>query len=454
MAARRRLIGPDANTTWTVSAANGGAGVAGSFAFVFSGFQNLMGGTGVDVFQFTAGGSLAGHLDGGGQALHRGFPLHQGNWLDYSALTTPVTVNLHTGAATGVAGGVTNIQNVHGGNGGNTLTGDSQGNILIGGSGSDSITGGSGASLLIGGPGADTINGGSGGDILIGDATSFDTMTAANEQALMAILAEWQSADSYTTRFFDINTGSGGGLNGTARLNLGTTVTDDGAADTITAAAAASSAALDWFFKGTGDVLRNVEPGEHINNNSPAAFKDRTVTSPIGEGGLATVSGTITDPDPHDSFTLVVNWGDGTPAQTYTFPPGSNGLRVSVSHRYKDEGSYTIALSWTDPTGPANQATLAVTVTEVAPLVQAGGDVTLTQDGVLDRTGSFTDPGADTWTATVDYGDGTGPQPLTLRDQQFLLQHQYRHPGRYHVVVTVADDAGTAGSDTFTVTVS
>jgi hypothetical protein len=438
------LIGPDANTTWTVSAANGGSGVAGSFAFLFSGFQNLVGGAGMNVFQFTAGGSLAGSLNGGAA------PLHEGNWLDYFALATPVAVNLQTGAATGVAGGVSNIQNVHGGNGGNTLTGDSQGNILIGGSGSDRITGGSGASLLIGDAGADTLSGGSGGDILIGDATSFDTMTPSNEQALMAILAEWQSADSYATRFFDINTGSGGGLNGTAKLNFGTTVIDDGAADTVTAAA--TSAALDWFFRGTGDVLRNVEPGEHINNNTPAAFKDRTVTSPIPEGGLATVSGTITDPDPHDAFTLVVNWGDGTPAQTYTFPPGSNGLRVSVSHQYRDEGRYTVALSWTDPTGPANHATLAVSVFEVAPVVQAGGDVGLEQGGVLQRFGLVSGPEVDSYTAAVDYGDGTVPQPLPVAPH-FLLQHQYRHPGRYHVAVTVTDDDGTTGTDFFTVTV-
>jgi uncharacterized repeat protein (TIGR01451 family) len=444
-AANNTLIGPDANTTWTISAANGGSGIAGSYAFSYSGFQNLVGGAGVDVFTFTATGKQSGSINGGGA------PLHQSNWLDYSALATPVAVNLQTGAATGVAGGVTNIQDVHGGNGGNTLTGDSQGNILIGGTGSDRITGGSGASLLIGDLGADTITGGSGGDILIGDTTSFDTMTAANETALMAILAEWQSADNYTTRFFDINTGSGG-LNGTFKLNFGTTVQDDSAADTVTAAA--SAAALDWFFKGIGDVLRNVEPGEHINNNTPAAFKDRTVTSSIPEGSLATLSGTITDPDPGDTFTLVVNWGDGTPAQTFTFPPGSNGRRVSVTHRYRDEGSYTIALSWTDPTGPANHATLAVTVTEVVPVVQAGGAVTLKKGGVLDRTGSFRNPGADTWTATVDYRDGTGPQPLRLHSQQFRLHHRYRQPGTYHVVVTVTDDDGTSGTDAFTVTVN
>jgi hypothetical protein len=256
------LLGPEANTTWEISGTNSGAVVTSTTRFAFFGFENLVGGLGVDNFKFLAKGSVTGSLNGGGA-----FP-GLGDWLDYSGLTKAVTVNLQTGSATDVAGGaagkVTNIQNVHGGNGGNTLIGDAQGNILIGGTGADTITGGSGRSILIGDAGSDTIKGGSGGDILIGDSTIYDTMTSANERALMSILAEWQSADSYATRFHDINTGTGGGLNGTAKLNFGTTVKDDGAIDTVTATA--SSQALDWFFQGTGDKLHNVEAGEHINN--------------------------------------------------------------------------------------------------------------------------------------------------------------------------------------------
>jgi hypothetical protein len=248
------LTGPNADTSWTISSAGGGK--VGTVTF--SKFANLVGGNGVDVFKFTATGSLAGTLNGGGA------PPHKGDWLDYSGLTTAVTVNLQTGAATKVAGGVSNIEDVHGGNGGNTLTGNALGNILIGGTGNDTLIGGSGASILIGDKGADKVTGGSGNDILIGDYTTFDTMTAANEAALMAILAEWQSADSYATRFHDINTGTGGGLNGTKKLNFGTTVLSDGAVDTVTGVVSAQ--ALDWFFKGAGDVLKNVQSGEHVNN--------------------------------------------------------------------------------------------------------------------------------------------------------------------------------------------
>jgi hypothetical protein len=220
-----------------------------------------VGGSGVDVFKFTGAGKLDGTIDGGGA------PGGQGDWLDYSAVLYAVAVNLAAGTATNT-GGVSNIQNVHGGNHGNTLTGDAQGNILIGGSGTNTITGGSGMSLLIADKGTSTIKGGStNGDILIGDYTTYDGMTTTHETALMSILAEWQSADSYATRFHDISTGTGGGLNGSNKLNWGTTVKDapstNDPAYTLTAA---SASGLDWFFLDSNDTKDNFTGGDHVNN--------------------------------------------------------------------------------------------------------------------------------------------------------------------------------------------
>ena len=43
------------------------------------------------------------------------------------------------------------------------------------------------------------------------------------------------------------------------------------------------------------------------------------------------------------------------------------------------------------------------------------------------RRCSFTDPGADTWTGTVSYGDGTGARALRLHaDKTFVLSHRFR----------------------------
>ncbi len=58
--------------------------------------------------------------------------------------------------------------------------------------------------------------------------------------------------------------------------------------------------------------------------------------------------------------------------------------------------------------------TATVTVNNVAPTVDAGLDETIVEGGTFSSSGSFTDPGTDTWTATVNYGDGSGAQSLTL----------------------------------------
>jgi hypothetical protein len=111
--------------------------------------------------------------------------------------------------------------------------------VLVGGSGSDTLYGGSGRNLLIGGPGADTLYAGSAGDILIGGTTSY----ASNVTALVYVMAEWDSTDSYTTRVNKLS--KGGGLNGSYVLNS-STVADDTATDALH-----GGAGLDWFFAHT-----------------------------------------------------------------------------------------------------------------------------------------------------------------------------------------------------------
>ncbi len=235
------LIGPNVANTWTISGLDRGKldGVS------FSSFANLTGGTAADSFQFSPAGQLTGTIDGGGG----------GDWLDYSRVRTPVTVNLATGAATGVGGVVSNIQNVRGGSGGNRLTGNALGNILVGGAGADVLIGGSGRSVLIGGGGNDTVTGGSADDILIGGTTDFD----ARDGALQSILMEWQRTDrTYAQRIADLK--NGGGLNGGIKLIFGKTVHDDGGSDVLT-----GGGGLDWFFKGRRDRITDLQAGEQIN---------------------------------------------------------------------------------------------------------------------------------------------------------------------------------------------
>lgn len=184
----------------------------------------------------------------------------------------------------------------------------------------------------------------------------------------------------------------------------------------------------------------------------PVAFTGRSVTTPIKEGGRATLRGTIVDVH-NDVFTLQVNWGDGSGTQTYRFPPAAPRA-VAVSHGYTHDGLYLVRVSWSSQQANGNSAILSVRVNNVAPTVHAGADATLAAGAKLNRTGFFTDPGpTDSFTATVDYGDGAGPQKLELDpDRKFHLTHQYHHAGQFTVSVRIVDDDHAVGLASFRIT--
>src|SRR5262249_51372773 len=138
-----------------------------------------------------------------------------------------VYVNLQTGQATGLTGGVYHIQNVIGSAGDDILVGNG-GNVLFGGAGRD---------LLIAGALARYLNGGGDEDILIGG-----TLNDISRAYLDAVMAEWTrtgDGNDYASRVARLRaglladdkiTGNGGGnaLTGEGGLDLffGSFVTD------------------------------------------------------------------------------------------------------------------------------------------------------------------------------------------------------------------------------------
>lgn len=71
------------------------------------------------------------------------------------------------------------------------------------------------------------------------------------------------------------------------------------------------------------------------------------------------------------------------------------------------------------------------------------------------ESGSFVDPtsNATIQIATVDYGDGSGTQPLTLYGPNFILNHKYITAGIYTITVSITDDQGTIATQTGVVNV-
>jgi PKD repeat protein len=187
-------------------------------------------------------------------------------------------------------------------------------------------------------------------------------------------------------------------------------------------------------------VVKNVAP---TVNAGPDAT--------INEGSTFTSCGSFTDSDSAD-WTATVDYGDGSGARPLALNPDKTFV---LSHTYADNGAYNVTVTVTDDDGGVGSDTAVVSVNNMAPVVNAGPDTTINEGGVFTSSGSFSDPGADTWTATADYGDGSGIQQLALNpDKTFSLSHTYANNGTYAVTITVTDDDDGVGSGTTMVTLT
>ena len=189
------LSASDGNNIWNLTGHDTGT-LCSDFLpglVTFTGAFDLRGGFRADTFIFADGASIDGSINGE----------NGGDTLDYSAYSSTVIVDLQTGFATGVGGGVATIQNVIGGTGG----GAGIYNILVG-KGGNVLTGGDGRrNLLIAGASASTLIGGNDDDILIGGTTAYDT--EAGLVSLQAIMDYWSGTpDDYATRVANLLSGN------------------------------------------------------------------------------------------------------------------------------------------------------------------------------------------------------------------------------------------------------
>lgn len=195
---------------------------------------------------------------------------------------------------------------------------------------------------------------------------------------------------------------------------------------------------------GTIDVL-------YGSNNAAPTASIAPLAASYAEGSSVPFDASgSTDADDDDSI-LTFAWGFGDGTCTGGAPP-STCSAPSPDHPYADDGEYSVEVTVSDGFDPG-QAALSVTVTNVAPTVSAGSDFSVDEGSQFSRGGSFTDPGADTWTAQVDYDDETGTQVLPLVAKSFTLQHTYLDNGLSTILVTVTDDDGGVGTDEVDVTV-
>ncbi len=253
--------------------------------------------------------------------------------------------------------------------------------------------------------------------------TAQPTFTWANASERRAVTYEWQLLDA-----------------------AGTNVLATGASPTTSFApsAAIADGAYRWRARallGTAATTSSATPFT-IDTNEPPVIDMLTLPATVAEGSSFDLRAEFHDPDAGDVVSVRIVWGDGN---SETVPAATSPL--VRSHIYADgPASRSVEVTATDGAGEAVSMTSPISVTNVAPVVDAGADASLVEGGTFARGGSFTDPGADTWLATVDYGDGGGAQPLPLGPSKtFTLAHVYADDGLFTVRVCVSDDDGALG---------
>lgn len=276
--------------------------------------------------------------------------------------------------------------------------------------------------------------------------------------------------------------------------------------DTLTidaGGAAVSFTATSVSVAGSAPItLTNIERVNIINAaNPPLAPIPASINGTAGRE-LNDVVGRFTDTDPTElaaNFIATIDWGDDTPATagTVSLPSGTGSpFEVSGSHTYASAGTYPVTVQVVNP--PNTSTTVlggvtfavsdlggAITIDSVANIVSPGVNatpipITVVEDQTFTQAlATFTVPefpvepppsdvfyalaiGEASFTATIDWGDGTAPSAGTVRlagDGVYVVEgtHLYLResaPGRpYLVTITIVDSSDFATTVTTTATV-
>jgi VCBS repeat-containing protein len=86
----------------------------------------------------------------------------------------------------------------------------------------------------------------------------------------------------------------------------------------------------DWGSASTARVFITV-----IGANDAPQLEDLPPALAVDENGTAVLSGEFSDADADDTFSLSVDWGDGSPVETFPYEAGASAF--SLAHRYLDD---------------------------------------------------------------------------------------------------------------------
>ncbi len=173
-----------------------------------------------------------------------------------------------------------------------------------------------------------------------------------------------------------------------------------------------------------------------VTNVAPT-ISSFVVTDGVAEGSTVAVNAVFSDPGTFDPHTATVDWTYPSTAA----PVGVDDVAdlVSTTHVYPQDGTYDVRLCITDDDDTTCQTT-QISVVNVAPTVESVSGGSVVNGGAFDLTATFSDPGADSFTATIDWdNDGIDDELVDPASSPITSSHTYPGVGLYTVEVCVSD---------------
>lgn len=190
----------------------------------------------------------------------------------------------------------------------------------------------------------------------------------------------------------------------------------------------------------------------------------------INENETITLTADIVDPNPSDTFTVTVSWGDGSSDDVVNY--GATGT-FTLTHQYLDDDpsgtpsdNYLVEAVVEDASAAQDMDGAIVTVNNVAPVLSGlavSPSTPITETGSVTVTGNIADVGTlDMLSLQVSWGDGTPPQNVDVTGQStFTLTHQYNDDNptgtasdNNTIGFVLSDDDGGFDTDSLMVTVN
>lgn len=196
-----------------------------------------------------------------------------------------------------------------------------------------------------------------------------------------------------------------------------------------------------------------------VINNVPPTGAFTVTPNPVGEGASYVLRvGNVSDsPADLPTLQLALDCGDGSGYQ-------SVAITGSLTCSAPNDAVRTARAQLRDKDGAINEYTTQITIYDVAPAVTVSGPAGIPDKSTYTISFTFTDPGLlDSWTYSIDWGDGTSSAPVSVTTQGTPLSaaHRYQLDRRggnkvqtFTVTVRVNDNNGAAGMATTGVVVT